>query len=228
MKIVAKLCLLGVAAFAPFTALAGPMDFNDLGTSTVDLTSNLEWLDLTETTGRTFNSIYYETQSHVHLGAQGWRFATKAEFRTLASNYFDIAYAGGNEIGSPFGNADNAIVEQFIATFGDTFANYAAVNSYLGISVTVGEGYSIGYLADTNGRGRVYDGRVLDLEFTSSGNPQESPDQLNDTILQSSSTSYSYIGSWLVRDYSSVPEPSTFILLAFGLTGLGFRRNRTI
>jgi len=57
----------------------------DNGTYTTDTVGGLDWLDLTESTGRSFD--YVSTQFGVGGEFEGWRYATGEEFNILINNY---------------------------------------------------------------------------------------------------------------------------------------------
>ena len=59
----------------------------DNGNYTTDTLSGLDWLDLTETTGRNYNEVYDDiNNSGGDFGAGEWRYASQSEFQSLLSN----------------------------------------------------------------------------------------------------------------------------------------------
>jgi hypothetical protein len=62
-------------------SLQGHASFVDLGTTTVDTSSNLEWLDLTESMGYSFNQVVNDNIFPT------WRYATLSELQALYSGF---------------------------------------------------------------------------------------------------------------------------------------------
>lgn len=204
---------------------ATPILFDDFGNETLDKSTQLIWLDLTETVNRSYTDVLCDIQD---CGAEvennfiidsGWRFATKSEFQELISNWFDVEYNGGWLFSSPFGwNTDSLIVEDFIHTFGDTYDYHVdLINNGADTSPT-GAGYLLGFLeeVDVNGFqtvGKVYDGETV---YRDSGLPIENNldtvDYVRDNDSYSSFGENVVIGSFLVRNAVSVSEPPSLFL----------------
>ncbi|MFC0046732.1 hypothetical protein [Rheinheimera tilapiae] len=87
--------LAGWSAQATVVSPSG-LGFLDLGKTTVDQTTGLEWLDLTETRGRSLQDVMTDlTDAGGQFKTQDrWRVATKLDFRSLMSNWFGLNYQG--------------------------------------------------------------------------------------------------------------------------------------
>lgn len=68
----------------------------DSGTSMVDTTTNLEWLDLTQTQGMTLNQV----QSSSLILTDGWVYATAAQVTTLFDNAGFLSTNNVNNVGN--------------------------------------------------------------------------------------------------------------------------------
>lgn len=101
--------------------------FDDRGTSIVDQSAHLEWMNFSATMTRTTCSLVKDAGAAVPAGcsqfdgldliddAAGWRLATRAETAQLLGDWFDIPVSptGGGEVSS-------ALSLQFLDVFADT------------------------------------------------------------------------------------------------------------
>lgn len=231
----AILLTLSFNAHASIINVAGN-PFSDFGNFTVDLTSNLEWLDVTATAGRSYcdvNSDIQDQSPSLACGfssdtfgvSEGWRYATSAEFEQLVSNFFAVDYQG--TFNSPFGGlTDIPFIEQFISLFGDTLAfDYDSQLFPESRTELEGSGYIRGILADDMGidakiAGDVEDFQVFDL--TNNVPLYDYADQISNTNSYSIEYRGNEVGHWLVRDthLSSVPVSEAPSLALF-LIALG-------
>jgi hypothetical protein len=203
--IVASASLLATIAHAQV-----PTGFTDNGDTTLQHNAGLEWLDITQTIGRSVNDVtaditdapnqYYD----VFKAHEGWRYATRAEFQALVSEWFGIQYTGFSYSQAPFGNTDSPLVEAFIKTFGDTqdyFLDYTGSN--IDISAD-GAGATRGFLAPMpTSSWKSYTVVLGDMEAVKRGtNIQrfDSQDTVNDSGTTPNSHARLYWGSFLVRD----------------------------
>lgn len=97
-----------VCATLTMAAHAGIVNttFNDLGASTIDTTTGLEWRDFNLTNGRSVCSVAKDTGSSIPGGcssfdnvnnivdAEGWRLATRAEVAALFTDWFGVVVSG--------------------------------------------------------------------------------------------------------------------------------------
>lgn len=226
-------------AHAALVAING-QQFDDRGTTMLDLNTQLEWFDLSVTKDRHFNDVYFDL---MHAGgtfnpADGWRYAYGHEIQDLFSRVFSPGYTAGYlEIPD-----QQEAVASFINLFGDTWEDqfgttikitkdYDAplvVGRTNGIFATeTSSGTKVGGFADVNGNQFAIHG-LIDGEI----NRYDLPDYIQIEFVQSNefadyeSYSNNQLGSWLVRSTVAVPEPSLLALLL--LSGLGLLLRRTV
>lgn len=209
-----------------------PIGFTDIGTSLTDETTGIEWLDVLTTANRSFESVSEELESDTGLGLDGWRFATKTEFRELISNFFGIDYDGGHDDSTPpFGDTDSELVELFVNTLGDTCKNRIN-NPDDTVNVLIspeGTGCVYGYLYETSAPNDQFAATVQDGEYINISDGSFYGDDTD--YVWDSATAYTRVGnlavgSWLVRGWVSVshpspiPEPPVMLLFLTGVLGI--------
>ncbi|MDG2253943.1 MAG: VPDSG-CTERM sorting domain-containing protein [Opitutaceae bacterium] len=176
----------------------------DNGTFTTDTASGLDWLDMSNTDGNSYN----QTLTAISAGGSldGWRFATSAEFDGLINA----------AVGSPYTPAlyDAAIYSQMqtlINLLGSTIANEGT------------NGYSIGYV-DSSALWYA-DARQFgwsEILATNYGYVRPASSTAWDATK---ATTNSSVGAFLVR--TSVPDTgSTAALLGVGVVALAAARRR--
>lgn len=164
--------------------------------SVLDTASNIEWLDLSVSTSWSFSNW----NSLVQQG-NGWRLATNSEvvnlFNTAFPTYAAI-YGGTGYVDTN----DVNLIQNFIdfqTLFGTTIWNANNVDSY-------------GLFKNENGISEMMGvSRWSDTYRIFSTNFNSSVPEINN-------------GIYIVRDATSVPEPSTLAIFALGVMGLASRR----
>lgn len=208
--------LLGV--IAPSAAQASSV-LVDKGSYTADPGSHLDWLDVTQTVGLSYNDVL--SNNGVTFIAQGWRYATAGDLLTF---YTDggLPMAGQNDMFRTAQDAD----------FNDVATAMLHLYSLVGIvdtGVTAvdhwyqSEGF-FGPLDSRNNPGQG--GLALDLrtDDTDSG-----LSAIIDAGILDADTRSTGFGSWLVRDdnsISAVPLPGALILFASALVCIGVAGRR--
>ena len=203
----------------------------DNGNYTTDTISGLDWLDLTETTGRNYNDVYEDiTNSGGDFDAGEWRYASQSEFQSLISNWFGFTYTGGKLYTESY----SEFVESFIGTFGDTLdSSYDSILNYSRDVSPDGAGATLGLLADICVRrsgndqclGTVYDGEFIYRETGEVEN--DFLDYFEDTGRMAQTKSGGHVGSYLVRtSVSAVPVPAAIWLFVSALFLTGWMRRK--
>lgn len=203
---------------------AAALDFIDQGTYTTDSISGLDWLDLTITTGQSYNQV----SNQLAMGGlyHGWRYASAAEFNAMITNYTGTPIPPGfvNQINHAEGAIDglhfllgSTLDSAWQTTYGTTY------DAYVGRAEGEGIDYTWGLLSDgdTNGRflAMIFDNdrstATLDYTMVNRGRALDSLSQLT-------------FGSYLVRDtqLSPVPVPAALPLFASVLLGFSLFRRR--
>ena len=238
-KNVASVAMSAVLFAASSLVQAIPLGFIDNETSTIDTNTGLEWLDLTETMGRSYVDVAADITDDggTFSSADGWRYATQSDFVTMVNNWFDPAnvFTGEFTLYSALGNDDPAELNEFIYTFGDTiYSLYYDVGRYDShlMDIVEGEGFSSGFLA-VEQDGILRSGIVADWERTYRGVQYDEEDNLKVLSmaggrLYNLKHPYANYGHYLVRDHdvSVVPLPATLPLFLTGLLGLGWLKRK--
>lgn len=206
-------CAALFAAFFSINANAAILstDWQTAGDNLVtrDTTTGLEWLDLSVTSGRTYDDIA------ANLGAgqefDGWRYATGAEISDLWTSF------GGNPAYYNGFSTENDGLFQLIAPYlGDLYCNG-------NIACDTGNGYSFMLTSDEYAGGGHYAALMLNAYYHPDAATQD-----NFSLHESIVTTYApaEMGSALVRSITVVPVPAAIWLFVSGLVGLGFMTRR--
>ena len=195
-------CLAAVVAVTAITFTSAHAALINQGSTTRDTDTNLEWLDLTETAGLSYNDVIGGSGGHI---AAGFRYATTAEVGVLFTN------AGiGNIVGNNF-PADLEEAEALVGLLGPT-----TTNSSRGLSEFVaGEALFTDPITAVSLS-------IVSFSPGSTGFADASGSGI-DLDVRNAET-----GSFLVRaaSTSSVPEPGTLALFGGGFLLLGAAARR--
>ena len=176
----------------------------DNGTFTTDTSTNLDWLDLTETTGYSYNQMLANF-SDVNSKFYGFTYASQADLATL---WVDAGYTGNfNNYTSDIN--DRAVIAELFNLFGQTGVSCCDRSDGMFDDDDADTNISFLYLIPELS---PWESRVS-ISFNSL-----SPDDVN-----WSSTVGNDMGSWVYRDsnfISQVPIPAAVWLFGSGLLGL--------
>ena len=193
----------------------------DLGMVTRDTVSGLEWLDLSQTSGRSFGEVVTQFASGGHYG--GYRHATSGEAQGVFLQlglpvvpYTSYLSPGG--LVAALANFDRLLglnvaglgsAYGFSAQVGDAIAGYAGYHAaYYGFPSSLNTDLPPGEIAGAFGD-RLVSTREVTVGYA--------------TSFKSATT-----GHFLVRQVAAIPEPQTVALMLAGLllTSLVARRRR--
>ena len=106
----------GLVSAAPFT----DTNFTDNGDYTTDETTGLDWLDLTETSGRSYNDISAKLGSGGEF--EGWSYASAAQVAGFFQGFGIVAspYNGWNE-------EFNGLFDKVSPLWGDLYAEFGGL-----------------------------------------------------------------------------------------------------
>lgn len=209
----------------------------DLGNITRDTVTGLDWLDVTESRGLSYDEVL--AQTGVGGDYEGWRHATAAELDQLILNFGYVAVNSSCDYGVMYCDTgisgDSLLVEQMIKMLGDTWHEYQDNYEYSGLDYgDDGAGATVGWLAENYSDPDNQDARTLakisDMEHLSrsTGEPLSDSDDSVETVFRPLNKSFAGIdsGSFLVRT-TVVPVPAAAWLFGSALIGLlGIKRKK--
>ena len=207
-------------------ALAAPVEaaIIDHGDYLTDTATGLDWLDVTQSVNLSFDAV----NAQLGAGGQfaGWRYATGDEFNALITNATGTPTAGNYGYINQEPDRTDALVALLWSTL-DTYWTDAYGLTY-DASAGRAEGeavdYTYGMLADLTSFGSPWIAMIYDGDYAIN-------EVVNDysyahRAFTGTSLANTLTGSFLVRQPTSVPEPSAVALLTIGLLGLGVARRR--
>lgn len=135
MKIqtIVKTGLLATTMFAAsaYAGLITPssVTFNDLGKTTIDTETGLEWLDVTETYNKSMIQVLNELQdpTSTYRAIDGWRYATRFDLINLIDSWFGFDLKTGDNFYKSLYltyTTENPKMDLFVSTFGDLATLY--------------------------------------------------------------------------------------------------------
>lgn len=180
------------------------------GKITYDATSKLEWLDLTETTNRSYQDI--STKFGTGMEFAGWRYAHVAEVKVLWTSF------GGSGIYNGWRVDNNGLFDIIAPLMGDTYCSTWG-------SCTAGEGYSSGMTADVISPGFRFIGFIYD---TLEDPLAASYDLFSTSGFRGERYPTVTVGSYLVRNaVVQASEPPIVILMASGIIAFWIVRRKS-
>ena len=202
----------------------------DLGNITRDTDTGLDWLDVTETRGLSYNQV--TAQFGAGGDYEGFRYATAAELDQLLLNFGYVPITTtcpqGESVCDRDIPGDSPLIENIITTLGDTFDDFAdAVNDPRDLGPG-GTGFTFGILGSQDFFGfpipGVFDtGIILDSEFVRRDTglfDVDQPDTISSLFGVAGADGVNLeIGSFLVAP-SPVPVPAAGWLFLTALAGL--------
>ncbi|RDH82473.1 MAG: hypothetical protein DIZ80_09280 [endosymbiont of Galathealinum brachiosum] len=168
---------------------------------TLDTSSGLEWLDLTATSNRSYNTINSSFGENQEF--EGWRYATYSEVGT-----FWDAFGGDSNHYDGWSTQNNGLFDLIAPYWGDLYCEATGCNT--------GEGYSNAKLQYGTLYGHYY-AQILDLTDDPTLQDQDYAHLLSSTSKDTAFNSTT--GHALVR-VSAVPIPAAIWLFGSGLIGL--------
>lgn len=205
--------IIGIMASATFaeTSFALMPPIEDHGNYLTDKTSGLDWLDITNTFGKSYD--YVSSQFGEAGLYAGWRYATGEEFNSLISNYTGATISGYGVI-----NQETDLIDGLVTMLG---YYTPLVDVY----------YAAGFIADPGPltsyyyRAGICNNDQARVSCMLGGDAQD----VSVAHLDFAASNYSQwnIGSFLVRSTSNnVPEPASAALVGLAIAAIAFCRKK--
>lgn len=172
-----------------------------------DEATNFEWLNLSATASESYDFV--ESQLTNGGKFEGFRFATNIEAQNLIAN-------AGLEFGSSCINLSECpdrleLLENFMDIIGSGYTYQTGRTEW-------------GYVLSDNSSSAFADGIWLHIEYANKGRFE-----LKNMSNIKEWNSYRNLGSYLVREAATIPEPAIIMLFCISILGIwASRRNRSI
>lgn len=200
------------------------------GLITYDVSTGLEWLDLTATAGMSYNDVILQMQDR-HSSLFGWQYSTAGNVSTFFDSFGGVGpYNGTTE-------RNNGLAALVTPFWGDTLT---AVHRPQCVSGTPcyspGSAFMVGPVVFPTGSDPepvLGVGLILDASSPFSSQPNPTEDTVHDGLFRRSPLQQfpnepnPGYGSALTRDRPvPTPEPPVVLLIALGLVVLGVARRK--
>jgi hypothetical protein len=230
MKLLSKIFAVSAIALGSMSANAELIstDWKNTGDglATLDESTGIEWLDLTQTDGMSIDAA----ESLLSSTFAGWRLPTRTEVTQLMINAFPSqTYMQGTGYYTATNTTADNEVDNFSQLFGITYSN-STLDYSMGIfKNNPGENYSVIYSGVRDRRSDEHVGFYLNQYFNNDTNAAAS--HLGVYLVSDGGTTLSSINDPSLNANNanapaSVPLPATAALLGFGLLGFGARRKK--
>lgn len=217
--------------------------FEDFGNSTLDIQTGIEWLDVTETTNRSYDDVYADIMTEGgQFEPNSWRYASAREIEELAMNWF--GFDASQIVFTYLQGGSASDLDDFVSTFGDTMLGFA---EDVGARITFDEesaGFTYGLINSTElFEGSIEPTRSLsffsDMNYLMEGGERyDGPDIVAAQYgFVGTYESYPELGSFLIREFSGskasayvqeVSEPESFFLMFGAAMAMLFWGNRRV
>lgn len=196
-------CLMSGQANAALTSRDLVIGSGD-GLLTYDDQTNFEWLDVTQTLNMSFNQVVGELSTSGAFA--GFNLASDANLQAL---FASGGWSGASNVN--YSNDPDRFNEAsvIVSLLGRTTINYSVNSTY-------------GMVSDVQGSKQYYG---FMYSYSDAINPYHSSSWHNN-FSQARDVPSDYIGTFLYRVTTAVPEPETYALMLAGLGLIGFRMRK--
>ena len=211
--------IITIAALALLLSPAANAVLIDAGDITQDTDTGLEWLDLTESAGFSVDDVLAGAGGFL---ADGWSIAHVADVDQL---FINAGWDGVDQTFSPGSAANAGLVSTLLSLLGETQNDGTGINIF-------GEGFALTDIAGDVAR------PFFSLSETVSGFGRIACASAGHAALPSNGTAdfgrcgfptdsaFDFIGIYLYRDITAVPEPDVLALLLVGMAAAGVARRK--
>jgi hypothetical protein len=204
-----------VMFFCFFFSINASAALIDRGTYTTDTNSSLDWLDVTETAGNSYNAMLNGADGRL---SSGWRFATGAEVRDLLSAYIGTGPEDYYYTEQAYINASTIIRLLGVSL---SFNNNEGINTFYGYWEPT-QIVATGYFDDGTTNSTVGLAAITAKAADASPGPDLGHGArwvvYDDFWYAPNLVPTSGYGSFLVRNsVAAIPEPAVLLLVGLGL-----------